>query len=129
MRQRCLDAGHKDYQFYGGRGIAISPSWCGPSGFHQFVKDMSPRIPGTTLDRIEVNGPYSPENCRWADRFTQMRNTRGVRALTFRGRTQTMVEWAEEFGLNYSTLRARLNKYGWPIERALTHGDPVNGEN
>ena len=72
-----------------------------------------------TLDRIDVNGNYEPENCRWISRKEQMRNTRSNHLLTYNGDTKTMAEWAEITGIPYSTLKQRINKYNYSVEKAL----------
>jgi hypothetical protein len=77
MRQRCLDQRHRSYANYGGRGITVCARW---ELFENFLADMGVRPPGTTLDRIDVNGDYTPENCRWADAKTQRRNQRQPQA-------------------------------------------------
>lgn len=73
MRERCHNPRHLRFAHYGGRGIAITPRW---DSFATFLADMGPRPFGFTLDRINVDGPYAPENCRWADASTQARNKR-----------------------------------------------------
>lgn len=73
-----------------------------------------------TLERKKNHLGYSKANCEWATMTKQARNRRGNRMVTFNGKTQTLAEWAEDLGLVYGTLSARINKYGWPLDRALT---------
>lgn len=74
MLQRCYDTNKDNYKWYGGKGITVCDSWRGVGGFDNFVEDMGEREEGMTLDRINPNLPYNKENCRWANKHTQMAN-------------------------------------------------------
>lgn len=76
MVERCTYPGHKDYSSYGGRGITVCDRWTGRDGFWNFVTDMGPRPEGHSIDRIDNDLGYSPDNCRWADAHTQRVNQR-----------------------------------------------------
>lgn len=118
MKQRCHNPKSKAFGLYGARGIGVCDRWL--HSFANFDRDMGPRPPGLTVERIDNDGPYSPDNCRWATRAEQNRNRRGRLRFTFQGRTQILAEWAREFGISSGTLRHRLLTFHWPIERALT---------
>lgn len=119
MRNRCFNPNNKGFVYYGGRGISVCDEW---NEFLNFKKwaIQNGFEENLTLDRIDVNGNYEPENCRWISPKEQMRNTRSNHLLTYNGDTKTMAEWAEITGIPYSTLKQRINKYNYSVEKALT---------
>lgn len=122
MRQRCENPKSPSFHNYGGRGIYVCERW---RNFANFAADMAPKpSPQHSIDRIDNDGPYSPENCRWVgSRQEQMANRRVNRPITFRGETHIVAEWARRVNIDQDTLLMRL-KSGWSVERALT--TPLN---
>jgi len=116
MKSRCLREQDKDYKRYGARGISVCDRWM---LFDNFLADMGVRPDGLQLDRINNDGNYSPENCRWVTPRQNTNNRRSSRFLEFKGKRQTIVEWAREMGICSKALMHRL-KVGWSIEDALT---------
>lgn len=100
MLDRCFQATDPDWNLYGGRGIKVDQRWL---KFENFLADMGKRPEGTSIDRIDPNGDYCKENCRWATAKEQANNRRNNRFLTFKGATKTLAEWALELGLGRST--------------------------
>jgi hypothetical protein len=121
MVQRCRDKNHVRYAKYGGKGITVCERWL---SFPNFLADMGEPPVGTSIERIDNSKGYSPENCIWADSSTQMRNTSRTRLIEFNGKTQCVMDWAKEIGINESSLRERLEK--WPLEKALTKSKSIN---
>jgi len=121
-KERCTNPRSRGFKNYGGRGIFMCPEWM--SDFTVFLRDMGPRPPGMTLDRYpDNNGPYSPENCRWATAKEQNNNTRSNRALSYNGRTMTLAQWAEEMDITPQALRKRLLKS--PVDQTLSRPSPT----
>lgn len=117
MIQRCTNPNHNEYKNYGARGITVCDSW---RKFQNFYKDMGePPTEDHTIERNDVNGSYEKTNCKWIPSAAQSMNTRRSVKMTFLGRTQTVTEWAREYGLNPSTLRVRLRR-GMTFAEALT---------
>lgn len=121
MKNRCYNPKNQAYKNYGERGIKVCDRWLGPDGFVNFLNDMGKRpSKDLSLDRIDVNGDYCPENCRWATQGQQANNRRTNTVIAYRGETKTISEWAKELNIGTTTLHARLFKHKWPVERALT---------
>lgn len=116
MLSRCRNSKVPGYKHYGGRGITVCERW---NSFMLFLEDMGERPSGCSIDRIDVNSGYSPENCRWATRQEQALNTRRSRILHVSGVSMTAKEWANITGVKYPTLITRLHR-GWPPEKAIT---------
>jgi hypothetical protein len=116
MIQRCTNPNSRYYFNYGGRGIKVCDQWL---DFANFISDMGSRPEKTCLDRINNDGDYSPENCKWSTRTQQMNNTRKNVVIEFNGQSMTRTEWARKLGLNPHTLKRRFYD-GWPKEKALT---------
>ena len=118
MKSRCYTKTNIGYPYYGGRGIAVCERW--RDNFEDFLADMGHnQTLHHSLDRIDPNGDYCPENGRWAIQETQDNNRRSNRFLTFNGKTQTVAQWAKEVGITRGALLSRL-AWGWPIEDAIT---------
>lgn len=115
MRSRCRDV---DNPFYGAKGIAVCEEWHRYESFRDWALAHGYRD-GLSIDRIDNNSGYSPENCRWATPKEQANNTRKTRLITYNGETHSVCEWARKLNIKQSTLNMRLNKYGWSVEDAL----------
>ena len=123
MKQRCNNQNSMFFPDYGARGISVCRRW--ENSFQNFIDDMGECPEGMSLERVNNNGDYSPENCKWATKTEQARNRRSNRIITFNGESLTLAEWAERTGVCVGTLHSRLNRDGLSIEDALTK--PING--
>jgi len=115
MIQRCINPNCKAYKDYGGRGIQVCKRWL---KFENFLQDMGEKPEGLTLDRIDNDGDYRPENCRWATRKEQNRNSRHNRLITINGNTKCLSEWCNFYNINYHKIYMRLH-HGWSPEEAF----------
>lgn len=108
MIHRCSARSGRSAVYYRDRGISVCDAW---RDFRVFYRDMGdPPFPGAEIDRIDNDGDYAPGNCRWATRAQQNRNRRGNIVISFDGRAQVLQDWAKEFGIDRSTLSARLRR-------------------
>ncbi len=119
MIERCESPNSDAYAHYGGRGISVCERW---HKLENFFADMGHRPRGKSLDRIDTNKGYSPENCRWASGRTQQNNRRNNTKIAHAGRTQTISQWASEAGISYKNLHNRVG-LGWTMAKALS--EPV----
>lgn len=117
MIRRCNDSKDFGYRNYGGRGIQVCDRW---KNINLFIEDMYPLYSiGLELDRIDVNGNYEPNNCRWVTRKQNMNNTRRNRIVEYNGVKKTVSEWSDDLNIPYKRLLARLNN--WDVEKSFTY--------
>lgn len=123
MLSRCYNKNVTKYKSYGERGVGVCDSWHNFESFYQWAiatgYDEDAEYGICTLDRIDVNGDYSPENCRWATAKEQANNTRFNRFLEFDGEKNTISQWSDIVGIKASVISDRINS-GWAIKDALT---------
>lgn len=130
MIQRCMNPNDQAYGYYGGRGILVCEEWrndftsfCDWSMRNGYAEDL-------TLDRVDTNGNYCPENCRWVSRLEQQNNTRRVHVCEINGEHKSIAEWCRIYNVPHERVRRRVVDEGWNILDALTtpvldaHGNP-----
>ena len=124
MKRRCNNPRNKRYKQYGARGIKVCAEW-----EHDYVAFRNWAMSNgyaddLTIDRIDVDKGYSPDNCRWVGAKIQANNMTRNRFITFRGKTMTLSQWAEELGLSYGVINHRIQR-GWDMDRIAN--TPVRG--
>lgn len=123
MLSRCYDSEAREYDNYGGRNISVCDEWLGEYGYDAFAEwafnsgfDKDAERGQCTLDRIDVNKGYSPDNCRWITNKEQQFNKRTNKYLTHNGETHTLTEWAKILGIPKGTFINGINRYGKDID-------------
>jgi hypothetical protein len=117
MKQRCYDPACRSYRWYGARGITVCDRW--RDSFDNFYADMGPRpSKSDSIDRLDGNGSYSQENCRWATKQEQVANLRSNVVIEFNGKKQHIAAWARKTGLSEKVIGERRKK-GLPPEQIL----------
>lgn len=133
MKQRCYNPNNPRYKDYGGRNIIVCDEWVDTEIIHLGRQGRLSKgwlafkewaisngyKDNLTLDRIDNNKGYCPENCRWVSMQVQINNTRQNHNITYKGDTKTLRQWADVLGISYSTLRSRLNRDKMSVEEAL----------
>lgn len=118
MKRRCYDMKRLEYKNYGARGIGVCEEW--RESFENFYRDMGKRPNNTSLDRIDNERNYAPDNCRWATIDQQSGNKRNTTMLTYSGETLPLSEWAKKLGINYQTFYSRIKRYQWDDEQKFS---------
>lgn len=120
MKARCYTPSYTRFENWGGRGISVCDEWKNDfQAFYDWAMSNGYQD-NLTIDRIDNDGDYHPNNCRWVSYKTQTRNSRTNRMITFNGETRCLNEWSEIVGIDRHTITVRLNQLNWSIERALT---------
>ena len=126
MKKRTTNKNYKDYAHYGGRGITVCSEWENSFLCFREWALQNGYAEALTIDRIDNNKGYSPDNCRWVSMKTQANNKSSNRCITYNGETRTRAEWGQLIGGNATLIRDRLDRLGWSVEKALT--TPVKGK-
>ena len=126
MKQRCNNKNAWAYKYYGAKGIRVCDEW--QSDYLSFKRwsEENGYVEGLTIDRINTNGDYSPQNCRWVTRKDQANNQTTTIHIEYNGTSKTLHEWADCLGINPTTLYHRIYKRGWSIDRAFTEKVSLN---
>lgn len=125
IKARCYNPNTRVYPYYGGRGIQMCDEWKNDfSSFYDWMTangyDENAKRGEFTIDRIDPNGNYSPENCRLVTQLEQMNNVRSNHIITYNDESHTIAEWSRMTGINQFKIRNRIVNLGWSVERALT---------
>lgn len=124
MKTRCTNPNSHDFHNYGGRGITVCKEWSDDfMNFYNWAV-ANGYADDLTIDHIDVNGNYEPNNCRWANNELQAKNRRTSIFITFNDSTHSIPEWEEITGIKSATIRKRL-RAGWNIKDVLTK--PLKG--
>lgn len=120
IKQRCNNKNNSSYHNYGGRGIKMDKTWANNyKSFYDWAISSGYES-GKQIDRIDNNGNYEPQNCRFVDQEIQANNKRNVKLYTLNGVAKSLPQWCREYNLDYYLVRQRVCKLGWDIADALS---------
>ncbi len=118
MMYRCYRPGNPSYESYGGSGVVVCEGW--RESFANFLEDMGRKpSPSHSIERIDGNKGYGPQNCRWATKAEQAANRSSSVFIESGGERMCVSEWARKLGMHESTIYVRIKK-GWPLDRLLS---------
>lgn len=115
MKGRCSNPNNHIWKYYGGRGITLCERW---NEFENFLADMGERPPGLSLERVDNNSGYYPDNCVWADKAAQSVNKRNTKFVIIRGEPRPFASLCEEYGVKYKTMWTRDQRASRPLTEA-----------
>ena len=118
MIQRTTNPKHDRYCAYGGRGITVFDEWKTAINFIEWALNNGYEE-GLSIERIDVNGNYEPNNCKFIERNAQYENKQNSDLITYQGKTQSLSKWSRELGINRETLRYRINVAKWDLDKAF----------
>ena len=121
MLHRCYKETDEHYDYYGGRGIKVCDDWHNFETFQEWAL-ANGYADNLTIDRLDGNKDYCPDNCSWATMTVQNNHKSDTKWLTYKGKTQSLSDWCRELGLDYFRTKARLNSLGWSVEDAFECG-------
>lgn len=124
IKSRCVYKSAENKPYYGGRGIKMCDEWANSfECFRDWAMENGYKD-DLTIERIDNNGDYCPENCKWIPKAEQSSNRRNCVIVTYNGKTQNLNDWCKELGLDYKRVNNRMKKLGWTFEKAIS--EPVN---
>ena len=118
MKQRCYNPNNASYLHYGAKGIKVCDEWQEFQPFYEWAINNGYKE-DLSIDRINFNGNYEPSNCRWVNIEQQNNNKSDTKLITYKGKTQSLSKWAKELNIKFTTLNARIYKWGMPLEKAF----------
>ena len=119
MIYRCQNPKNQAYKWYGARGIKVCQKWQTFEGFKKWVEETRTNEE-YTVERIDVNGDYCPENCTWIPLSSQANNRRSNVMIEYNGKRQNLTDWCKELNLNYKRVHNRIYKLGWDFSKAIS---------
>lgn len=119
IKGRCFNKNNCAYKNYGARGITICDEWLNNYPAFEKWANANGYNETLTIDRIDVNGNYCPNNCRWATKREQQNNRRNCHYITYKGETKTIAEWARTLHISHKRIEGRISR-GWPIEKVFS---------